>query len=89
MSCSYTYKGLRIYKNKKGSRFNAPYYSVVNPRQYNSNGKMLHCHCVTENSARKVADCFDKLMRYGVAGRYSLNIRNKALMLINEKVVTL
>ena len=89
MSRSYTYKGLIIYENHKGSRFNTPYYSVVNPRQYNRNGKMLHCHCVTENSARKVADCFNRLTRYGVAGRCSLNIRNKALMLLNERVETL
>lgn len=87
MTRKYTYKGLIIYQNK-GSRFNATYFSVCNPRKYNKKGKMLHCHCMTENSARKVADCFDMLNRYGFAP-YSMNIRNKALMLINEKVVTL
>ncbi len=88
MSRRYTYKGLIIYENHKGSRFNTPYFSVVNPKQFSRNGKMLHCHCVTESSARRVADCFNGLRRYGVAGRYSLNIRNKALMLLSERVVT-
>lgn len=81
---SYTYKGLIIYKNKCSSRFNTPYFSVVNPRK-RRNGKLLHCHCMSEASAKKVADCYSKLKYNGFPGKYSLSIRNKALMLMNEK----
>lgn len=87
LSSSYTYKGLVIYKNEKGAKFNTPYFTVVNPRKTKSNGRLLHCHCRTENSARKVIECFNRIMYSGYVAKYSLNIRNKALMLMNERVV--
>ena len=87
MCRSYTYKGLIIYENDKGSRFDSPYFSIVNPKRFDEKGKMLHCHAVSESSARKIADCFSKLLYTGTAAKYSLNIRNKCLRLLGQRVI--
>lgn len=82
MCKSYPYKGLIIYENDKGSPFGTKYFSVVNPKKCDKNGKKLHAHAMTKASVHKIADCYDELKRYKFCKRrYSLNIRNKAMKL--------
>jgi len=79
---SYKYKGLIIYENDNSRFKNSPYYSVVNPKKRDKDGKMLHAHVCSEAQAKKLAKCFSRLIHTGVAGRYSLNTRSKAMRLI-------
>ena len=49
---SYKYKGLIIYENDNSRFKNSPYYSVVNPKKRDKDGKMLHAHVCSEAQAK-------------------------------------
>ena len=75
------YKGLIIYHNFDGSKFNTDYYTIVNPKLTDKNGRQYHVHTTTEGLAKQIIDCFHLLRKYGSAGKYQRNIRNKACRL--------
>ncbi len=81
MSRSYKYRELLIYENRKGSQFGTKYYSIVNPKKFDKNGKMLHTHSFSKKQIKKIADCFHKIKRGKFPGKYNLNTRNKAMRL--------
>ena len=79
---SYKYKGLIIYKNNSSRFKNSSYYSIVNPKLKDKNGRMLHAHGMSESQMRKIADCFRKIMHRKYPNKYSLNVRSKASRLL-------
>jgi len=83
------YKGLIIYYNKDGSPFGTPYISIVNPYITYPDGRNPHCHVSSKGLAKQVIDCFHLLRKYGSAGKYQRNIRNKACRLMGMYIKSL
>ncbi len=81
MCKSENYRGLIIYENNKGSRFGTTYYTVVNPNKIDKNGKALHAHGSNYNLAKKIADCYNALIKYGKADGFKRSVKNKAMRL--------
>lgn len=75
------YRGLDIYENERGEKFDTPYFTVVNKL----GNKEHHCHANTFNAAKKIIDCFHKIKK-GMPIRGSLTSRNKACRLLNTYV---
>ena len=81
MCRSYPYKRLIIYQNESPD-FGTNYYSVVNPKKSDENGKKLHAHANTKKAAEMIADCFNELLHRGFCSRkYNLITRCKAMRL--------
>ena len=82
---SYSYRGLTIHENNKGSRFNTPYYSVI---YFNKkDGREYHVHTSSLKYAKKVVDCFYGISS-GRSGMYSLGVRNKACRLLGQYILS-
>lgn len=78
----YNYKGLKIYRNYNGSKFQTEYFTIVNPKLTDKNGRKCHVHTNSRKLAERIVDCFNVLNKYGCAIQFQKNIRNKACRLM-------
>lgn len=78
------YKGVEI--NHNIGDFGSPYYSVINNKIVLNKNRNPHVHVSNLHMAKQVIDAFINIERFGVTN-HGKNIRNKALSLMNLRVL--
>ena len=76
MCKEYTYKGIVI-KEDLSPKFGTPYFTAMNTKKKDKNGRYLHVHNSSEAMTRRIVDCYNCLNYNGHAINYSRGLKNQ------------
>ena len=79
------HKGM-IIELKYNPTHKTPYYIILNPFKPINKFKVHHTHARSVLGAKRIIDCYHQLRMKGVAKKFSLKERNKAMTLDGMKI---